>query len=168
MICLSFIKILSMKHRIFPLILTGLGLMASVSATAKDVYAYTPNGEVLGKATEIKRIEFANGKMSLVPEIGEKTEIALSDLGYFAFKPLESSGVSVIENADVTVSISGNILSVTSASEIKEIRIYNLRGELTGQSAPAASMATMTVNNPGLYIVAVEAGGITQIYKIVR
>lgn len=83
-----------MKHRIFPLILTGLGLMASVSATAKDVYAYTPNGEVLGKATEIKRIEFANGKMSLVPEIGEKTEIALSDLGYFAFKPLESSGVS--------------------------------------------------------------------------
>lgn len=140
----------------------------SLRYSQRCVCLHSPNGEVLGKATEIKRIEFANGKMSLVPEIGEKTEIALSDLGYFAFKPLESSGVSVIENADVTVSISGNILSVTSASEITEIRIYNLRGELTGQSAPAASMATMTVNTPGLYIVAVEAGGITQIYKIVR
>lgn len=158
-----------MKHSIFPLILTGIGLMASFDATAKDVYVYSPAGENLAQATEIKRIEFdKKGKMILVPEIGDKVNVDLSQMGCFAFKPLEFSGISSTERIDATVRLIGDILSVTSASEITEIRIYNVLGEMTGHCAPAACAATMTVNARGLNIVVVETGGITQTYKIVR
>lgn len=158
-----------MKHSIFPFILAGVGLMSALNVTAKDVYVYTPAGENLVQATEIKRIEFdKNGKMILVPESGDKVNVDLSRLGYFAFKPVGSSGVSSVECTEVTVRLLGDILSVTSASEITEIRIYNVLGEMTGHCAPAACAATMTVNARGLNIVVVETGGITQTYKIVR
>lgn len=156
-----------MKHSVFS-ILIGLGLMSVTDAVAKDVYVYTPSGESLGTATEVKRIEFNNGNMILIPEVGENVDIDLSKLGYFAFRPIESSGVSSIENTGATVYLAGDILSVTSASEISEIRIYNVLGEMTGHCAPASCTATMTVNGKGLSIVVVEAGGISQTYKIVR
>lgn len=157
-----------MKHRIFPFIFAGIGLMASFNAEAKDVYVYSPAGTVLGKTTEVKRIEFNNGNMILVPQKGESVDIDLSRLGYFAFKPIGSSSVSPIENTTATVRLIDDILSVTSTSEIAEIRIYNVLGEMTGHCAPAACAATMTVNTRGLNIVVVEAGGISQTYKIVR
>lgn len=157
-----------MKHRVIPFVLTGIGMLAAFNAVAKDVYVYSPAGAVLESATEIKRIEFNNGNMILVPEKGVKVDIDLSQLGYFAFKPIGSSGVSSIEYADVTVKLIGDILYVTSESEITGIRIYNVLGEMTGHCAPAACAATMTVNTRGLNIVVVEAGGISQTYKIVR
>lgn len=157
-----------MKHRIFPFIFAGIGLMASFNAEAKDVYVYSPAGTVLGTTTEVKRIEFNNGNMILVPQKGESVDIDLSQLGYFAFKPIGSSSVSSIENTNATVRLIGDILSVTSTSEIAEIRIYNVLGEMTGHCEPAACAATMTVNTRGLNIVVVEAGGISQTYKIVR
>lgn len=157
-----------MKHRISPFIFAGIGLMASFNAEAKDVYVYSPAGTVLGKTTEVKRIEFNNGNMILVPQKGESVDIDLSQLGYFAFKPIGSSSVSPIENTTATVRLIGDILSVTSTSEIAEIRIYNVLGEMTGHCEPAACAATMTVNTRGLNIVVVEAGDISQTYKIVR
>lgn len=157
-----------MKHRVIPFILTGIGMLAAFNAGAKDVYVYSPAGVVLESATEIKRIEFNNGNMILVPQKGEKVDIDLSQLGYFAFKPIGSSGVSSIEYADATVNLVGDILYVTSSSEITGIRIYNVLGEMTGHCSPAACAATMTVNTRGLNIVIVETGGISQTYKIVR
>ncbi len=65
-------------------------------------------------------------------------------------------------------SVIGSMLSVTSASEISEIRVYNVLGELIGSCTPGACEAIMTVNARGLGIVVVAAGGIVQTYKIVR
>lgn len=157
-----------MKHRVLFFSLIGIGLTVAADASAKDVYVYTPAGEALETATGIRRIEFVDGKMALVPESGEKIDIDLSQMGYFAFKPVGSDGVSSAESMNAIVNLSGDVLSVTSASEISEIRIYNVLGEMTGYYAPAACTATMTVNTRGLSIVVVEAGGKSQTYKIVR
>lgn len=157
-----------MKHRFFPVILSGVGLMMTLGVTAKDVYVYSPAGEKIGSAGEVKRIVFDNGKMTLVPETGEDVNIELSDLGCFSFSPLDFSGISDVEDTGITVKMNGDILSVTSTAEISEIRIYNIFGIMTGHSTPAACEATMSIGTSGVYIVAVTAGGITQTYKISR
>lgn len=157
-----------MKNKVLFFSLIGIGLTVAADASAKDVYVYTPAGEALETATGIRRIEFVDGKMALVPESGEKIDIDLSQMGYFAFKPVGSDGVSSAESMNAIVNLSGDVLSVTSASEISEIRIYNVLGEMTGYYAPSACTATMTVNTRGLSIVVVEAGGKSQTYKIVR
>lgn len=157
-----------MKNKVLFFSLIGIGLTVAADASAKDIYVYTPAGEALETATGIRRIEFVDGKMALVPESGEKIDIDLSQMGYFAFKPVGSDGVSSAESMNAIVNLSGDVLSVTSASEISEIRIYNVLGEMTGHYAPAACTATMTVNTRGLSIVVVEAGGRSQTYKIVR
>lgn len=157
-----------MKNKVLFFSLIGIGLTVAADASAKDIYVYTPAGEALETATGIRRIEFVDGKMALVPESGEKIDIDLSQMGYFAFKPVGSDGVSSAEGMNAIVNLSGDVLSVTSASEISEIRIYNVLGEMTGYYAPAACTATMTVNTRGLSIVVVEAGGKSQTYKIVR
>ncbi|MBJ2195862.1 MAG: hypothetical protein JFT11_08890 [Muribaculaceae bacterium] len=157
-----------MKHRTIPFILTGIGLITALNATSKNVYVHSSAGEVLESVTGVKRIEFGNGNMTLVPEIGKNVEIELSRLGFFAFKPIGTGGVPSIETTDAAVNLTGDILSVKCASEIEEIRIYNALGEMTGLYVPAACTATMTVDTGGLNIVVVKVGGVTQSYKIVR
>lgn len=157
-----------MKHRILPLIFTGIGLMTSMSSSAKDVYVYSPTGTDMGMTANVKRIVFDNGTMTLVPETGENVDIVLSDLGCFSFSPLNLSGISVTENADITVAMKGDNLSVTSNAEISEIRIYNVFGIMTDHCAPSACEASIKISTHGVNIVVVKAGGITRTYKIAR
>lgn len=157
-----------MKHRILPLTFTAVGLMTSMASSAKDVYVYSPTGIDMGMTANVKSIVFDNGKMTLVPETGENVDIELSDLGCFSFNSLNLSGISVTENTDITVTMNGDILSVTSSAEISEIRIYNVLGIMTGHCSPSANEATMEIGTRGVNIVLVTAGGITRTYKIAR
>lgn len=157
-----------MKHIILPLILASIGMMASMTSSAKDVYVYSPTGTDMGMTANVKRIVFDNGKMTLVPERGENVNIELSDLGCFSFKSLDFSGISVTENTGITVTMNGDILSVTSNSEISEIRVFNVFGIMTDHCSPSANEATMEIGTRGVNIVLVTAGGITRTYKIAR
>ena len=158
-----------MKHRLLPFILIGIGALATLDAAGKDVYVYSSSGDATGQMTDVKRIEFIKaGKVTLVPEKGTNVDIDIAKFGYITFKPTGGSGISSVETVNAILRLDGDILSVTSASEITKVSIYNVLGEMTGQYAPAANTATLTVNTRGLNIVVVEAGGISQTYKIVR
>ena len=83
-----------MKHNILALTLTGLGLMASVAASAKDVYVYSTTGNEMGRTDNVKQIVFDNGKITIVPHSGEKADYSLADVGCVSFKYLDLNGIS--------------------------------------------------------------------------
>lgn len=149
--------------------MTVTGAIASLNATAKDVYVYSSEGEALGQATEVRRIEFAkSGTVTLVPEKGDNVDVDIEKFAFLTFKPVPVNGISSVGRAGAIVRLDGGILSVTSETEITRVTAYNVLGELVAQSAPAANSATLAVDNHGLNIVVIEAGGISQTYKIVR
>ncbi|MDE7115445.1 MAG: T9SS type A sorting domain-containing protein [Muribaculaceae bacterium] len=159
-----------MRNNILIYMLAVVGLLTAQHSTAKDVYAYSPDGVSIGGAKEVSRIEYdKSGRIVLVLEKGEDVDIDISRFGYLTFRPEESSGIASIEKTEeITTVFFGDEFTVTSESEITEIRVYDVLGAMTNRCAPASCSATVTVNTPGLNIVTVETGGITRTYKIIR
>lgn len=157
-----------MKHNILALTLAGLGLMASVSASAKDVYVYSTTGNEMGRTDNVKQIVFDNGKITIVPHSGEKADYSLADVGCVSFKYLGLNGISAPEAAGITAALNGGTLSVTSDSVISEIRVYNTAGSLTGYCAPSACRATMKIDTRGVSFVVVNGDGVSRTFKIAR
>ena len=143
--------------------LAGIGLLSAPHSAARDVYAYSPDGVSIGGAKEVSRIEFdKSGRIVLVPEKGESVDIDISRFAYL-------SGIGSIGKTEgITTVFSGDVFTVTSESEITEIRVYDVLGEMTNHCVPASCSATVTVSTPGLNIVTVKTGGITRTYKIIR
>ena len=159
-----------MRHNIFIYMLAGIGLLSAPHSAARDVYAYSPDGVSIGGAKEVSRIEFdKSGRIVLVPEKGECVDIDISRFAYLTFRPEESSGIGSIGKTEgITTVFSGDVFTVTSESEITEIRVYDVLGEMTNHCVPASCSATVTVSTPGLNIVTVKTCGITRTYKIIR
>lgn len=159
-----------MKHIFLPVALAGLCAAMALPTEAKDVYVYTPEkGELLQTVSNVKRIEFLTpGKMTLVPVEGDNIDIDLANAGSFALHPVINVGVSEVDASSTAVRLDGDVLTVTSDSEINQITIYNTLGQQTGLYTPRSTKATIAMPAKGVSIVLVETDGISQTYKIAR
>lgn len=157
-----------MNKSFIPLVLAGLGFLVSTNALAKDVYVYAPSGAKVGEVAQVKRLEFNNDKIVLVPEKGESVSVPIANFGFLSFTPQTTGGINSVKNVSAKLRLEGELLMVESDQIITGITIYNLSGVQECKLAPNSNSASVVVSEPGIHIVVVESEGAKSSYKIVR
>lgn len=122
----------------FSLVLSGaMAVTAAAMAEDKLIVTSTDSKQASLNLAEISQITFDGDKMTVTTAAGD-FDYRLGDIDNLSFD-LEASSVDNIElslRKDVSLSISGGILSVTtSAAQPLNVAVYNLKGVLVARQA---------------------------------
>lgn len=150
--------------------LMALVALSCLQVSGKDVYFFTGNASESSMAvSNVTTILIGSDRLTLKSADNTRTDVAFADFSAFAFKDKRTSGVEAVEAANgVSLMLKGGEVAITSADAIDAIEVYAVNGGLVAAYAPASSQFSFAVDNGGLYIVKVVAGGSAEVFKVVR
>lgn len=136
---------------------TALALGATLSAVADDklVVNGTDGSKTEHAISEIARIKFDGSRMLVTTTTGDK-EYQIDAIARLTFDLVSTANAEIKASLDdLTVEISGGILTVTSAKGAPvDIRLFNLQGHaVAAVKSDAAASFDLNTLTKGVYIV---------------
>ncbi len=151
----------------------ALGIFSCLGATGENVYVYNNTAdEPIQSFTDIRKITFAEDRMSLTAADNTASEMLFSDFHYFTFAKRELSAVGAVQDSKVNVSLDAqsNILSVKADRTMDRIELFSVQGGLVCEDVPRSCEYDQSIEAypAGLYIVEITMGGQQEYHKIIK